>query len=189
MLLTYFDMLCIYQMWYVTFPLRMYWLENHIDKILTISFCCSKLDVLLRNSPNSQPSMSLLFETRRADFWLFLARKKKRNPPPTQICTARTCRKRHADKYLKIVFFFTNFDKLYCKHNWIVEKNLVQRCFWREVDEHFVDRIVHQISRFQLLRLKVWSKISPSKSQVRHWFSSAGMHVEVSGLGGTWWCG
>jgi hypothetical protein len=32
-------------------------------------------------------------------------------------------------------------------------------------------------------------KISPSKSLVRRWFSSAGLHVEVSELEGTWWCG
>ena len=145
MLLTYFDMLCIYKMWYVTFPLRMFWLKIILTRFSWFHFVVPEVQVgcfVKKFSKFTTINVSP-FEARRADFWLFLARERiKEMFFLYQLKFVQPeAGKRHAHKCWQIVCLIElTLPSAYCKQNWIAERNLVNRLaiLARVFGEHFV---------------------------------------------------
>ena len=116
MLLTYYDMLCIYKMWYVTFPLRMFWLKIILTRFSWFHFVVPEVQVgcfVKKFSKFTTINVSPFWGQKSRLLIIFGQRENKRNvlPLPTQICTARSRKNTCSQMLANCLFNRTNFAK------------------------------------------------------------------------------
>jgi len=138
-------MLCIYNVWYVTFPLRMFWPENHFEKISWFSssillFQKSKLDVLSKQILQIHNHQCLSFSDQKSRLLIIFGQNKRNvlsssklkfvKPEAEQITT-----KTYTHKCCQICLFnWTNLSSANCTQNWY---QLLQVNYWTKSQSTF----------------------------------------------------
>ena len=138
-------MLCIYNVWYVTFPLRMFWPENLFEKISWFSssillFQKSKLDVLSKQILQIHNHQCLSFSDQKSRLLIIFGQNKRNvlsssklkfvKPEAEQITT-----KIYTHKCCQICLFnWTNLSSANCTQNWY---QLLQVNYWTKSQSTF----------------------------------------------------